>query len=408
MYNKNTFCILPWIHLFASTTGTLRPCCVSTEFDYRYKIHKDGIKEYWNSQHMKDLRLSLLNGEKPNICETCWDKERRGDTHSKRLGELRIWADRINIDELINSTLADGTVDDNIVSYDLRLGNLCNLKCVMCNPNSSSKWLEDKDILGKYVNTGFSKHSLPNLKWPEQNQLWDYLNENASSIRLLHFAGGEPLLHKKHYVLLNSLVEQGYSSKISLKYNTNITHLPDQLFNLWNKFKHVQVWCSIDAYGDLNEYIRYPSKWQDIENALKLLDETDDNVQIRVNTAISALNIEFIPELYNYINSGKFKKVGLAPWQDTVHIAPDVVYHPPHLNVRVLPTSAKEKITNIINEHLLTVTNAQYKQQMQYVLSYMNAEDWHVQYYDEFLTYISELNSIRGNSYPYELYPKEC
>jgi len=403
MSSKNTFCILPWIHLFASTTGTLRPCCVSKEFEHRYKIHKEGIKEYWNSEHVRKLRQAMLNGERPDICFTCWDKEANGDTHSKRLGELANWQKRFNIDELINSTAADGSVEDNIVSYDLRLGNLCNLKCVMCNPNSSSKWLEDTAILDKYKNTGFSHHSLPNLKWPELDELWNYLEENGNKLRMLQFAGGEPLLHKKHYRLLEQLVEKGYSKNIFIKYNTNITKLPNKVFELWNEFKRVDLWCSLDGLDELNDYIRFPSKWQDMVDSLNILDNTTEHINIRVNTAVSALNIEYIPEFYNYIAHSNFKKIGKASWYDGVHIAPDIVYDPDHLNMRVLPKYAKEKITHKIKSHLETVENTQYKEQMNYVLTYMNSEDWSSNY-DQLIRYVTELDNIRGNKYPYELY----
>lgn len=404
MSNKNTFCILPWIHLFASTTGTLRPCCVSKEFEHRYKIHKEGIKDYWNSSHMCNLRKSMLNGEQSEVCTTCWDKEINGDTHSKRLGELHQWQTHIDIDKLIEATDENGFVDDNIISFDLRLGNLCNLKCVMCNPNSSSKWLEDKDILGKYENTGFSKYSLPNLKWPESDELWNHLEQNGDKLRVLQFAGGEPLLHKKHYRLLSQLVADGYSKNIFLKYNTNITKLPDKVFKLWNEFKRVDIWCSLDGMGKLNDYIRFPSKWQDMVDSLNILDKTPEHINTRINTAISALNIEYIPEFYNFIVNSNFKKIGKANWYDGVHIAPDIVYDPKHLNVRILPAYAKEKITKKIKDHLETVNNTQYKEQMNYVLTYMNAEDWSNNYY-QLVRYVTELDTIRGNKYPYELYP---
>lgn len=398
------FCILPWIHLFVSTTGTLRPCCVSKEFDHRYKIHKEGIKDFWNSSHMRELRLSLLNGEEPEVCSVCWNKEANGDNFSKRLGELSMFKDKINIDDLIDSTDNKGYVADNIVSYDLRLGNLCNLKCVMCNPNSSSKWLEDKPILGKYENTGFSEFSLPNLKWPKHDELWNYLHSNYESIKLMHFAGGEPLLHKQHNDLLKSLVEKGYAKNIFLKYNTNITILPDELFDLWKHFKRVDLWCSIDGIGILNEYIRYPSTWHEILESLERLDDTPSNTNVRINTTISALNIEYIPEFYDFIVNQMYKKIGRASWYEGIHISPDLVYDPVHLSVKVLPLHIKKQITEKINKHLETVNNAQYKSQMEYVVSFMNSEDLYNQHYNTFLKYIDDLNHIRKNSYPYEIY----
>lgn len=398
------FCILPWMHLFVSTTGTMRPCCVSKEFDHRYKIQKEGIKEFWNSKHMRELRVAMLNGEEPEVCSVCWDKEAGGDKFSKRLGELSMFKDKIDVDRLIELTDQDGRVDDELVSYDLRLGNLCNLKCVMCNAHSSSKWLEDKEILGKYENTGFSEHSLSHLKWPTTDELWNYIYENYSNIRLMHFAGGEPLLHKKHYELLKFLVETGQSKHIFLKYNSNITVISDQTYELWSKFKRVDVWASIDGVGELNDYIRYPSKWVEILNSLNCLDQTPDNVNIRINTTISALNVEYVPELYNFIVDQNYKKIGKGHWYTGTHVSPDLVYEPTHLSIKILPTEIKERITSKLQSHIESVSNDQYKSQLSYVIGFMNSEDLYEQQYGNFLNYIDDLNRIRKNSYPYDIY----
>lgn len=397
-----TFCILPWIHLFVSTTGTLRPCCVSKEFTSRHKIFEEGIDGFYNSEDMKLLRSQLLAGSQPDICTVCWDKEKHGDKHSKRLGELSIWENKVDIDALIADTDVDGTIDKKIMSYDLRLGNLCNLKCVMCNPNSSSKWLEDKDILGKYENTGFHKNSLNNLKWPARDDLWPHLESNYKNIKIMQFAGGEPLLHKKHTKLLTDLVAGGYSSEIFLKYNTNITVLPDEVMELWKSFRRVDLWCSIDGYAELNDYIRYPSTWKTITDSLAKLDSSGQNINVRINTAVSALNIEFMPELYNFIDTAGYKKVGKS--NGSTHIAPDIVYDPKHLNMRVLPTFIKERITQKLLSHLADVTNEQYRNQLLYVITYMNAESWYDQHYDQYINYIDELGKIRGNLYPYDIY----
>lgn len=398
------FCILPWMHLFVSTTGTLRPCCVSKEFDHRYKIQKEGIREFWNSTHMRELRLAMLNGEEPKVCSVCWDKEVAGDNYSKRLGELSIFKNKIDVDKLIEHTDSEGRVDDNIVSYDLRLGNLCNLKCVMCNPNSSSKWLEDKEIIGKYENTGFSKYSIPHLKWPTSDELWNHIYKNYSNIQLMHFAGGEPLLHKKHYELLEFLVETGQSKHIFLKYNSNITVIPDRTYELWSKFKRVDIWSSIDGLGELNDYIRYPSKWSEILNSLECLDNTHENVNVRINTTISALNVEYVPDLYNFIINQNYKKIGKGNWYEGTHISPDLVYDPIFLSVKILPSKIKQRITDKLQNHIDAVSNEQYKAQLTYVISYMNSEDLYEKQYSTFLNYIDDLNKIRKNSYPYDIY----
>jgi sulfatase maturation enzyme AslB (radical SAM superfamily) len=269
----------------------------------------------------------------------------------------------------------------------------------MCNPNSSSKWMEDTAILNKYPNTSISIKSIANQKWPLQDELWEYLETSYSKIRLLHFAGGEPLAHKKHHELLQKLIDRGVSKHIYLKYNTNITLLPDFLFEMWAQFRKVDLWCSIDGVEELNDYIRYPSKWSVILESLDKLDATPDNINVRINCTLGVLNVEFIPELYTFINTKNYKKIGKI--NGTLHIAPDLIYEPDYLNMRVLSNIDKIRISNKLLAHIAAVDNVQYKSQLQYVISYMNAESWHDASYPRLLTYISELDTLRGNKYPY-------
>jgi hypothetical protein len=170
--------------------------------------------------------------------------------------------------------------------------------------------------------------------------------------------------------------------------------------SLWQYFKRVELWCSVDGYGPLNDWIRYPSQWKTITSNLDRIDKSSDNIYSFVNMTISILNIEYIPELYNFITLQNYQKIGHWDANSHIPLALDLVYDPQHLNVRVLPQTLKNRITKKLSDHANGVNNQQYCSQMYHVLAYMNAVDWSYMY-SESVRYIEEVENIRNIKYPF-------
>ena len=173
-----TFCPLPWIHLATRPNGDVRVCCTAnasgagkTDDKEVGLVKQDGInmnlrdhtiEEVWNSEQMRNTRLQMLNDEIPSSCKKCFEEEAKG-IKSKRNWETEVWNERIDVQEIVDQTQEDGTLPVNIPYFDLRLGNLCNLKCIMCSPHDSSKWVKDWKLQ-------YPKYELIDLK---QDQGWD-------------------------------------------------------------------------------------------------------------------------------------------------------------------------------------------------------------------------------------------
>jgi hypothetical protein len=161
-----TFCALPWIHLATRPNGDARLCCVTNASGAHTGDHTVGLvkKENGvpanfgkdtplsaiNNQYMRDVRLTMLDGKIPASCTKCFEEEDNGVV-SKRLWELYSWdKDGLDFNELIDNTQVDGTIPPVLRYLDLRLGHTCNLKCVMCSPHDSSRWLQDYEkLMGK-------------------------------------------------------------------------------------------------------------------------------------------------------------------------------------------------------------------------------------------------------------------
>jgi len=398
---SKTFCPLPWIHLATRPNGDVRVCCTAnasgagkTDNKEVGLVKQDGvnmnlrdhtIEEVWNSEQMRNTRLQMLNGEVPSSCRKCFEEEAKG-IKSKRNWETEVWNERIDVQEIVDQTHDDGTLPVNIPYFDLRLGNLCNLKCIMCSPHDSSKWVKDWKLQ-------YPKYELIDLKqdqgwdpgfdyvWYKKSSFLDSVKNQAHHIKELYFAGGEPLLIPEHYAILQFMIDEGYAKDCILRYNSNATDISQRLLDMWEYFKEVKFNFSIDSVGEKNDYIRHPSKWDSIVSNMHLLDNTSDHITVNLACAVQLLNVHSLAELAQWKLDQNFKKINRAPYGGGI-IGLHLVYLPSYLNVRVLPQDLKDqaadtisKFANSINTHEF-INSAYGKMRWLGLVDYMNSEDW--------------------------------
>ena len=317
-----TVCPLPWLHIGADSSGSGYVCCFA-EDEHCLKDDNDkplfwknfkNIHEYYNSKSYKQIRQQMLNNKKPPQCSYCFSQENYG-VKSPRKQFLDKYQD--DILELINATNTDGSIDTPKISFlDMELGNKCNLKCRMCSPVNSYLIGKDWELMNKsFKNTKAEK--ILKDKWYASSQFFSLLKAVLPSLKVLRMTGGEPMLIKEHPRILEMIIEEGHSNHIWLKYNSNQTIIPQNILNLWKHFQKVDFNCSIEAYGELNDYIRYPSKWKNQEKNIYLLDEfsyKNKNVNIFIHSTLQAYNVMRVPELLNYLRTEKFKSVFRFPY----------------------------------------------------------------------------------------------
>ena len=393
---------MPWIHLATRPNGDVRVCCTSnasgadlvdskevglvTQNGSIMNLRDNSIAEVWNSNYMKSTRVDMLAGNIPSSCTKCFDEESKGIV-SKRQWETKVWNERIDIQAIVDQTTEDGHLPVNIPYFDLRLGNLCQLKCVMCSPHDSSSWIKDWKLQTPKYKTIELKQDQHwddrnrDYTWYQKGSFLDTMKDQAHFIKELYFAGGEPLLIPEHYKILEFMIESDNAKNCILRYNSNGLELPDKLFDLWSHFKQIKFNFSIDALGKHNDYIRYPSKWEDVETNLRKLDNTPDNVVVNIACAVQLLNVLYITDLARWKIQSNFKKINLAPFGGGV-IGLHLVYLPSYLNVKVLPLELKElaktRIEAFLQEYQHTdfVNSTHGKQRWEGLINYMMSEDW--------------------------------
>lgn len=343
------------------------------------------IEEVWNSSYMMDVRHKMMNSEKPSSCMKCYNEEAQG-IPSKREWETKEWATRIDYNDMMSKVNSDGSSPVFLPYFDLRLGNMCQLKCVMCSPHDSSAWIKDWKIqYPKYkvfdlVNDQGWDRTM-DYTWYQKGSFLESMRNQAQHIKELYFAGGEPTLIPEHYKILEFMVSTGNSKNCTLRYNSNGVDLPEKLFELWNHFKEVRFNVSIDAVGDKNDYIRYPSKWNSMLETLRRLDETPDNVIVNIACAVQLLNILYLPELAHWKISQNYKKIHNSVNSGGV-TGMHLVCYPSYLNMRVLPKELKDLAVARATEFLDSYSNTQFDNDMYGrkrwlgMINYIQAEDW--------------------------------
>jgi organic radical activating enzyme len=337
----STYCSLPWIHLATHPHGGATLCCVSdftdsmnsarSFVDGRYRhlnLNKNSVVEIMNSDYFKQVRLQMLNDETPRACVRCYREEDNG-VRSKRIEENEKLGFTEDMARAI--TQADGTIPVNFKFVELRLGNLCNVKCRTCNPASSTQWVTEYKKLQQELKFVTQYDAKINASWTESEEFWDDLLEHSKDVELLYINGGEPTLVEKHWHYLERLIERGLNKQITLWYNINMTNLPDNLIELWSYFKAVQVSCSIDDLGARNEYIRSGTKWEDVIANLDKL-QSIPWINTSVCQTVSWMNVYYLPEFHEFM-----KGRGL-------HVHMNFVHDPAFLSVRALPAALTGEI----------------------------------------------------------------
>lgn len=296
------FCPLPFVSVEATPMGKSRACCLSTEDIPDIDLRHNTLTEAFNSKYMDDLRKKFINREQPSNCQRCWDEEAAGRTSKRMHSENKLRSLGIDTTTLWPHRLQ---------FIDLKLGNICNLKCRICGSFSSSKWAAEEISL--YPDYLTARKNMEDGRWVRESpRFWEDLKEVVKNVKYFEFTGGEPFLIDEHFDLLAAVMMMGHAQNIEIHYNTNTTTVPKMGLELWPHFKHVEIALSIDDMGPRFEYQRYGADWkQTLSNleTFKQLRSDSKNITLQICTTVNALNVYYLDELCDWIARQKFNFV---------------------------------------------------------------------------------------------------
>lgn len=346
---KSSYCIMPF-HAFSNDAlGNRRLCCNSQQTVYRengepYHILDDDLSESLNSPILKEIRRAILNGEKHPACQMCWNDEERG-AHSLR----QIFTNKLsyidkNIKQSVNQVYKDGSMDVSKNEYpylDITLGNICNLKCKMCNESSSHKIHEE--LLQRNIPSTGDRYT-----WVRDSSIVNKLTDYLESCYEIHFLGGEPLIIKEHDKILEKIIEFNRQDKVELSYISNMNDVPQRILKYWSQFKKIHCGVSIDGFEELDEYIRFGTNWnKKVNNIYKLTDY--DNVRTDFHITVQAFNFRNIPRIISWLieisDDLANKDDEFDKWRIRAPFLNYVTHHD-YLDPKVLPYDLKQQAVN--------------------------------------------------------------
>lgn len=269
----------PWTHTYLSPQSERRLCCASREPAQNFQQYIDTasgsgeynpltLEEWWNSEHVRSIRRTMMSGDIPEACQVCNHKLLNTDVYRSYFWHMF----KHHYDSIWETTDETGATTMRPISWDYRFSNLCNFKCRMCGDMLSSSW-----------ETEARKYNLIDENNPKNNWLLEPIRTNmrrwqedaaekefgaaveAGTVEEIYWVGGEPLMYEQHWEYMKRIVELGYSDRVYARYNTNLSRVEYKKMNLWNildKFRDWQVCASIDGTGEIGEYIRTGLKYK--------------------------------------------------------------------------------------------------------------------------------------------------
>ena len=333
----------------------MRPCCLAEEeivndAGVKFDLNTASFTGVQNSVYMQNLRQQFLDQRQPQTCRKCWREESAGRV-SKRMHTL----DRLK--HMLSDTPGWTPEAKPLMFLDLKLGNICNLKCRICGSWSSSTFAtEELANLGPDEDRKTNHHytMLRAGAWPRENPVfWTEIEKIVDQIQYIEFTGGEPFMIQEHFDLLQRLIDRGLAGSIEIHYNTNGTQWPEQAENIWQHFKTVEIAFSIDDVGDRFEYQRTNAVWSEVLDNIqkfKLMRSQHKNIRLQVCTTVNVFNVYYLEQVAQWIDQQGFDFIY---W--------NMMHEAYYFSISTLPESAKLEIEKrLLQAQVNTVTAGEF------------------------------------------------
>ena len=274
MNKPERLCLAPWVHTYLSPQTERRMCCASREPAQNFAQYIDTaagtglyrpltLEQHWNSDHMRSVRVRMMNGETLPECSVCNEQLLNTDVYrsyfNRMFGHLYELA--------MASTDSTGLTAMQPVSWDYRFSNLCNFKCRMCGDMLSSSW-ESEQRQHRMINWADTKNGWmqpavrAEISKFQDTQIEAEFAQAVKEHRVeeVYWVGGEPLMYEQHWRYMKQIVDQGDGDRVYARYNTNLSRVNFKGIDLYSDIlahlRDYQVCASLDGTGRIGEYIR--------------------------------------------------------------------------------------------------------------------------------------------------------
>jgi hypothetical protein len=359
------FCLAKWNQVsILLQTGQTHSC----HHPYPHVVPLDELEKnptaLHNTKFKKEQRKTMLEGERPEECDYCWNVE---DANPKAFSDRvmksgEAWAFPY-FDKIKDSNPND---DFNPPYVEISFSNQCNQACGYCDVKSSSNWQQEIATKGPYPTSGMYN----NTEWMERENIvpipfsqpnpykdafWKWWPDLFPGLHTFRITGGEPTLHKDTFKVLDYIIENPkINPRLEMSVNSNLTGPQDLLDEFIDKVKYITdndllwnftLFTSIESWGKQAEYMR---DGLDTEKFWRNLDMFLTKCQKPEATIMATYNLTSVPTYHKVIkrvfelkkkhyNGKRYRHYALI--LDTSYLR-----HPRFLSCRILPTEWVKKI----------------------------------------------------------------
>lgn len=411
----DNFCSIPWSGIEINNLGYFRVCCISNNPETHSGLMQDengnwmhvlthDIRQVLGSPLLRAIRETHLNGTQHNNCNTCWTRDTVAKGMKVSQGRRIFFSARTLRTSVIAPfpTIEEAKENpdlwkDGIQSLDLKLGNLCNLACLHCDPKNSNQTIPEymaytgrTEITGdvasphnnKFIMKSNGRYEVEGTDWFESDKWWEQFTAVAGQLKHVYVTGGEPMVVPFHARMLDYFIEHDLAKNIVMEYDSNLTAVNTKLVEKWKSFRKVIIRASIDGLGPVYNFIRYPGDWDRVsKNIIE-----NKRIIAEVTACLMPYNVYQLPEMEAWIRSIG-AKMGLR-----------FVMTPSHLNIANFPRTVKEELIELYSKYQdQPYKYAETNKALQYIKRNLNKENSDA--IEQFLKRSNFQSNFRGNSW---------
>lgn len=411
---KKHFCPSPWFHMRINNSGTYEYCRWmtkdgSTRVNFKNNIKDTSPTEYFQN-NLSDLRTELLSGKAPAGCSSCTEMEHNNKVSGRQRQLLKVGVQEKYFDKsLASSPLRpafdysqnnQGHTKQTVLDWQIDLGNYCNSACIFCGPESSSR------LASEFLQLGLI-NQVPPASWCNDPVLLEKFIKDLKQYpaHYLHFLGGETLITPGFKKILSAMVDADLAQDIIVGFTTNLTVWDNSVVKLLKKFKQVNLGMSIESLTPINDYVRFPSKIEDVKKILsrwvKLGKQHSWLMQLRITP--SCLTVHELTTVYdyawthelsvescNFLNEPEFFKISVLPPEQRNQVKLVISKWIELHNI--------ENDTQIINTRNPHAVREQIVQDAKSYLAYLDNTPDETNLLPSLVNFLKQLESVRKNS----------
>lgn len=341
---------MPFNHMHIGTDGKVKACCVANHDKPLLENFGDKtLEEIWSGKEYTEFRQAMLNGERHHHCENCYKMDEQGGGSDRQ--SMNKWFKAPN--EHWDLDVVNGNTEDNPLWMDIRPGRFCNLGCRMCFVGVSS-FIADEHKNNPALSDVTGESWVDIEEWLDNPVMFGSVKRMIPKLRTIKIAGGESLFMPGVIKMLQWCVDSG-NTHLHLDITTNGTRTQGKVIKLLNKFSRVDIQLSIDGIGAVNDYVRYPSKWEEIDETYHTYLNMDSVESVNILSTVQIYNAFDLPNILKYwIDNGKKHNMIF-----------NFVNWPRDLNINIMPLNDRLKLADQLSDCVSELTPEQ-RQQFRY------------------------------------------